>query len=225
VSVAEEERMYLILLGAPGTGKGTQAKVLAEKRGWLHLSTGDMLRENVANETGLGKAAMTYMDQGVLVPDDLVIEMLVERIGEKDASAGFVLDGFPRTLAQAEALDDALAGAGKSVDQAVYIRVPDEEIVHRLSGRWLCPNCGAIYHETTNAPRVEGVCDRCGHKLEQRPDDAPETVRSRLQNQKPPPEMLAHYRGKERLTEIDGKGHVEQVTKALLQAVDERSRK
>jgi adenylate kinase len=225
VSVAEEERMYLILLGAPGTGKGTQAKVLAEKRGWLHLSTGDMLRENVANETALGKAAKTYMDQGVLVPDDLVIEMLVERIGEKDASAGFVLDGFPRTLAQAEALDDALAGAGKSVDQAVYIRVPDEEIVRRLSGRWLCPNCGAIYHETTNAPRVEGVCDRCGHKLEQRPDDAPETVRSRLQNQKPPPEMLAHYRGKESLTEIDGKGHVEQVTKALLQAVDERSRK
>jgi adenylate kinase len=217
--------MYLILLGAPGTGKGTQAKVLAEKRGWLHLSTGEMLRENVANETALGKAAKTYMDQGVLVPDDLVIEMLVERIGEKDASPGFVLDGFPRTLAQAEALDDALAGAGKSVDLAVYIRVPDEEIVRRLSGRWLCPNCGAIYHETTNAPRVEGVCDRCGHKLEQRPDDAPATVRSRLQNQKPPPELLAHYQGQERLTEIDGTEHIEQVTKALLQAVDERSRK
>jgi adenylate kinase len=217
--------MYLILLGAPGTGKGTQAKVLAEKRGWLHLSTGEMLRDNVADETELGKAAKTYMDKGVLVPDDLVIKMLVERIREKDASAGFVLDGFPRTVAQAEALDDALEGAGKSVDLAVYITVPDEEIVRRLSGRWLCPNCGAIYQETTNAPKVEGVCDRCGHKLEQRPDDAPDTVRSRLQNQKPPPDMLAHYRGQGRLTEIDGTERVEEVTKALLQAVEERSRK
>jgi adenylate kinase len=217
--------MYLILLGAPGTGKGTQAKVLAEKRGWLHLSTGEMLRDNVANETELGKAAKTYMDKGVLVPDDLVIEMLVERIGHKDAGSGFVLDGFPRTVAQAQALDDALEGAGESVDLAVYITVPDEEIVRRLSGRWLCPNCGAIYQQTTNAPKVEGVCDRCGHKLEQRPDDAPETVRARLQNQKPPPEMLAHYRGQERLAEIDGTEPVEQVTQAVLQAVDERSRK
>jgi adenylate kinase len=217
--------MYLILLGEPGTGKGTQAKVLAEKRAWLHLSTGEMLRDNVANKTELGKAAKTYMDRGALVPDDLVIEMLVERIGQKDASSGFVLDGFPRTVAQAQALDQALEGAGKSVDLAVHISVPDDEIVRRLSGRWLCPNCGAIYHEQTNAPKVEGVCDRCGHRLEQRPDDAPETVRSRLQNQKPPPEMLAHYRGQDKLTEIDGTEHVEQVTKALLQAVDERSRK
>jgi adenylate kinase len=217
--------MYLILLGAPGTGKGTQAKVLAEKRGWLHLSTGEMLRDNVANETELGKAAKTYMDKGVLVPDDLVIEMLVERIGHKDAGSGFVLDGFPRTVAQAQALDQALEGAGKSVDLAVSITVPDEEIVRRLSGRWLCPNCGAIYQQTTNAPKVEGVCDRCGHKLEQRPDDAPETVRSRLQNQKPPPEMLAHYRGQGRLKEIDGTEPVQRVTQAVLQAVDERSRK
>jgi adenylate kinase len=216
--------MYLILLGAPGTGKGTQAKVLAEKRGCLHLSTGDMLRENVANETGLGKAAKTYMDQGALVPDDLVIEMLVERISQKDASAGFVLDGFPRTVAQAEALDDALEDAGKSVELAVHISVPDEEIVRRLGGRWLCPNCGAIYQESTNPPKAAGVCDRCGHKLDQRPDDVPETVRSRLENQKPPPEMLAHYRGQEKLTEIDGTGQVEQVTEALLHAVDERSR-
>jgi adenylate kinase len=217
--------MYLILLGAPGTGKGTQAKVLAKKRGWLHLATGEMLRENVANETELGKAAKTYMEKGALVPDNLVIEMLVERIGRKDAGFGFVLDGFPRTLAQAQALDQALEGDGKSVDLAVYFSVPDEEILRRLSGRWLCPNCGAIYQETTNAPKVEGVCDRCGHKLEQRLDDAPETVRSRLQNQKPPPEMLAHYRGQAKLTEIEGTKSVEQVTEALLQAVDERSRK
>jgi adenylate kinase len=217
--------MHLILLGAPGTGKGTQAKLLAEKQGWLHLSTGEMLRENVANATKLGKAAKTYMDNGALVPDELVIEMLVERIGHNDAGSGFVLDGFPRTVAQAQALDQALEGAGKSVDLSVYITVPDEEIVRRLSGRWLCSNCGAIYQETTNAPKVEGVCDRCGHKLEQRADDAPETVRSRLQNQKPPPEMLAHYRGQEKLTEIDGTEPIERVTTALLQAIDERSRK
>jgi adenylate kinase len=217
--------MYLILLGAPGTGKGTQAKVLAERRGWLHLSSGEMLRENVANETKLGKAAKAYMDKGALVPDELVIEMLVERIGDNDAGSGCVLDGFPRTVAQAQALDQALEGAGKSVDLAVNITVPDEEIVRRLSGRWLCPNCGAIYQATTNAPKVEGVCDRCGHKLEQRPDDAPEIVRSRLQNQKPSPEMLAHYRGQEKLREIDGTEPVERVTKALLQAIDEGSRK
>jgi adenylate kinase len=207
--------VFLILLGAPGTGKGTQAHLLAEKEGWLHVSTGDMLREAVANQTGLGVEAKKYMDQGALVPDELVIGMLVERIGKPDAQSGLILDGFPRNLAQAKALDEALTNAGRGVDLAVNIAVPDEELVRRLSGRWMCRNCGAIYNEATGLPEK---CERCGRELYQREDDKPATVRSRLEKQKPPADMIDHYREAGRLVDIDGEQDVDRVT-AQIEAV------
>ena len=212
--------MYLILLGAPGTGKGTQAIILAQRFGWSHISTGDMLREAVANGTELGKTAKGYMDAGALVPDELVVKMLVERLKQPDAAKGFVLDGFPRTLAQAVALDEALQAEGKSIDIAFNIVVPDDELVKRLGGRWLCRNCGAIYHEITNPPSVTGKCDRCGGELYQRDDDKAETVRARLEKQKPPEDLIQHYRGKSLLFDIDGAQAVEAVTAALEQGVE-----
>ena len=204
--------MFLILLGAPGTGKGTQAQLLAEREGWLHISTGDMLREAVTRKTMLGEAAKKYMDQGALVPDELVIGMLVERIGLPDAQEGLILDGFPRNLTQAKALDEALEGAGRAVDLAVNIAVTDDELVKRLSGRWMCRNCGAIYNVVTGKPER---CQRCGGELYQREDDKPETVKSRLQHQKPPPELMAHYRLAGKLIDINGMQDVDKVTQQL----------
>jgi adenylate kinase len=211
--------VYLILLGAPGTGKGTQAKILAERKGWLHISTGDMLREQVQNGTEFGREAKGFMARGELVPDVLIIAMLKERIRNPDASRGFVLDGFPRNLAQAKSLDDALFSIGKSIDLALNIKVPDEDLVKRLGGRWICRNCGAIYQETTHPPKVAGTCDRCGGELYQRPDDRAETVLSRLEKQKPGENLLNHYRAKGKLVNIDGTQTVEEVTRALLDAV------
>ena len=210
--------MFLILLGAPGTGKGTQAHLLAEREGWLHVSTGDMLREAVAKKTILGEAAKKYMEQGALVPDQLVITMLVERIGQPDAQEGLILDGFPRNLVQAKALDKALEEAGRCVDLAVNIAVPDDELVRRLSGRWMCRNCGAIYNVASGTP---DKCQRCGGELYQRDDDKPETVKSRLQQQKPPPDMMAHYRLADRLVDINGMQDVEKVTQQLMAVLHE----
>jgi adenylate kinase len=211
--------VHLILLGAPGTGKGTQAKILAERYNWLHVSTGDMLRANIAQGTDLGAKAKEFMDRGALVPDELVIDMLVKRINEADAADGFVLDGFPRNLNQAQALDEALAADGKTIDMALNISVPDEDLVKRLSGRWLCRNCGAIYHEVTNPPATAGKCDNCGGELYQRDDDKPETVRARLEQQKPPADMIEHYREGGKLIDIDGQKTVEHVTEELVAAV------
>lgn len=203
--------VILILLGAPGTGKGTQAKLLAEKRGWLHLSTGDMLRENVAKGTELGRQAKSYMDSGNLVPDGLMIDMLVDRISQPDVESGLILDGFPRTLPQAQALDKALGELGKAVDFAVNISVPDEELVRRLSRRWICANCGHITNASTEK------CPNCGSdQLRQRADDQPDKVRVRLETQKPPAEMLAHYGAAGKLHEVDGTKSVEEVTQKLL---------
>lgn len=216
--------MYLILLGAPGSGKGTQAKVLAERFSWLHLSTGDMLREAVAAGTELGKAAKGFMDSGSLVPDELVIAMLVERIGQPDAVEGFVLDGFPRNLPQAKALDAALAKAGKSIDLALEIAVPDGDLIKRLGGRWICRECGAIYHELFNPPKVAGKCDRCGGELYQREDDKPETVRSRLEKQRPPADMIGRYRYSGHLVVIDGTQDVSKVTDDLIKAIDAKGK-
>lgn len=207
--------MFLILLGAPGTGKGTQASLLAEKTGWLHLSTGDMLREAVSNRTILGEAAKKFMDQGALVPDDLVISMLLERLHGEDAQEGVILDGFPRNLPQARALDEALEQAGRGVDLALNIAVPDEELVQRLSGRWLCRQCGHIYNIATGKP---DACARCGGELYQRDDDKPETVKARIAKQKPPADMMSHYRLNQKLIDINGMQPVEKVT-AQMQAV------
>jgi adenylate kinase len=212
--------MQLILLGAPGTGKGTQANILADRFDWLHVSTGDLLREAVATGSELGKQAQPFMTQGALVPDEIVIEMLAERLQRPDAQKGFVLDGFPRTLAQAVALDEALTRESKAIDVVLNIVVPDEELLKRLTGRWICPKCGAIYHEQSHPPRAAGVCDECGSTLIQRDDDKPETVKARLARQQMPAELLRHYRDQRKLVDIDGNKRVEQVTADLLSAVE-----
>jgi adenylate kinase len=211
--------LYLILLGAPGTGKGTQANILADHFSWLHVSTGDMLREAVAAGTDLGKQAKGFMDRGELVPDDLVIDMLVERLKRADAQKGFVLDGFPRNLAQAIALDQALASESKAIDLALNIEVPEDELFERLTGRWTCPQCGSIYHTLWQPPRQAGKCDLDGTQLTRRDDDKPETVRARLERQRTPADLLSHYRGQDKLKDIDGCQSVERVTDDLLAAM------
>lgn len=210
--------MYLILLGAPGTGKGTQAKRLAEQCGFLQVSTGDMLREAVAAGTELGKKAKQFMDTGALVPDEVMINLVAERLDSETAD-GVVLDGFPRTLAQAQGLDEALAKKGKAIDLALLIAVPDDELVRRLSGRWICRGCGAIYQAETNPSSAGDRCERCGGELYQREDDKPETVRARLEQQKPPAEMIQHYRSMGKLARINGANYVERVTEDLLWAI------
>lgn len=212
--------MQLVLLGAPGTGKGTQAVKIAQRYGWPHISTGDMLREHVANGTELGKKASGFMDAGALVPDDLVIAMLVERIQRADAAEGFVLDGFPRNLAQAQALDSALSAAAQGIDISLNITVPDEELMMRLGGRWLCRDCGAIYHEATSPPKVAGKCDRCGGELYQRDDDKAATARARLEKQMPPAEMVQHYCEQHKLVDINGSQAVGKVTADIIAAIE-----
>lgn len=172
--------MKIIMLGAPGAGKGTQAKMIADKYGIPHISTGDIFRANIKNGTELGKKAKEYMDQGLLVPDELTCDLVVDRIAQPDAAKGYVLDGFPRTIPQAEALTNALKARGESIDFAIDVDVPDENIVNRMGGRRACLACGATYHIVFNAPKKEGICDVCGKELVLRDDDKPETVQKRL---------------------------------------------
>ena len=172
--------MKIIMLRAPGGGKGTQAKKIAAKYNIPHISTGDIFRANIKNGTELGKKAKTYMDQGLLVPDDLVVDLVVDRVGEDDCERGYVLDGFPRTIPQAEALTKALADMGQKVDYAIDVDVPDENIVRRMSGRRACVGCGATYHVVYAPTKKEGICDTCGGELILRDDDKPETVQKRL---------------------------------------------
>lgn len=172
--------MKIIMLGAPGAGKGTQAKKIAEKYAIPHISTGDIFRANIKGDTELGRKAKSYMDQGQLVPDDVTIAMLLDRISQEDCKNGYVLDGFPRTIPQAESLTAALAERGEAVDYAVNVDVPDEAIVTRMAGRRACIGCGATYHVVYNPPAKEGICDVCGETLVLRDDDKPETVQKRL---------------------------------------------
>ena len=172
--------MKIIMLGAPGAGKGTQAKMLAAKYGIPHISTGDIFRANISEGTELGKKAKEYMDKGALVPDELVVDLVIDRFAQDDAKDGYVLDGFPRTIPQAEALDNALQKNNDSVDFAINVDVPDENIVNRMGGRRACVGCGATYHIKYNAPKTEGICDVCGKELILRDDDKPETVLNRL---------------------------------------------
>ena len=172
--------MKIIMLGAPGAGKGTQAKKIAEKYQIPHISTGDIFRANIKGGTELGMKAKTFMDQGMLVPDEITIGMLMDRIGQEDCINGYVLDGFPRTIPQAESLTKALAERGEKVDYAINVDVPDENIINRMSGRRACLGCGATYHITFNPPVKEGICDTCGQELVLRDDDKPETVKKRL---------------------------------------------
>jgi adenylate kinase len=211
--------VFIVLLGPPGAGKGTQAQRIAAATKLLHISTGDMFRENVKNETELGKLANEFMSKGELVPDEITIGMLLERIDRPDAQAGAMFDGFPRNVAQAFALDQALAGRGSKVDHALLISVADDELIARLGGRWICRNCGRLYHERNDPPKKEGVCDLCGGELYQREDDRPEVVRARLEKQTPPLSLIEHYRKAGVLKEIDGQRPLDEVTAALLEAI------
>ncbi len=208
--------MRLILLGLPGVGKGTQAKILAQRQGLLHISTGDMFREAAAAGTELGKRAQEFMSAGALVPDEVTIGMLLERIAKPDAAVGLMLDGFPRTIPQAEALDQALEAQGSQIDAVLYIQVPEAELVARLTGRWSCGNCGAIYHMQSKPPKGAGVCDECGGQLSQRADDQPATVNARLETNRAWTEALAEYYGNQgKLQAIDGTGSPDDITARL----------
>jgi adenylate kinase len=213
--------MQLILLGLPGAGKGTQAALLAERLGLLHISTGDLFRAAAAEGTELGKRAQEYMSRGELVPDAVTINMLLDRIAKPDAAAGIMLDGFPRTIPQAEALDRALEEQGRTIDAVLYIQVPEDLLMARLTGRWGCPQCGAIYHELTSPPRESGKCDRCGAELTQRADDRPETVLTRLATNRSWTEALAEfYEAQGKLRPVEGTGEPNEVTGRLLAEIE-----
>ncbi len=208
--------MKIIMLGAPGAGKGTQAKQIAAKYQIPHISTGDIFRANIKNGTDLGKKAKEYMDQGLLVPDELTCDLVMDRIGETDCENGFVLDGFPRTIPQAEALDAALTKVGAKMDYAIDVDVPDENIVHRMSGRRACLNCGATYHIEAIPPKKEGICDTCGSELVLRDDDKPETVQKRLDvyHEQTQP-LIDYYKEQGILKSVDGTLPMEEVFAAI----------
>lgn len=209
--------MKIIMLGAPGAGKGTQAKQIAEKYSIPHISTGDIFRANIKQGTELGKKAKTYMDQGLLVPDELTCDLVMDRIQQEDCKNGFVLDGFPRTIPQAEALDAALTKIGQKMDFAIDVDVPDENIINRMSGRRACLNCGATYHIVSIPPKKEGVCDTCGNELVLRDDDKPETVKKRLDVYHAQTQPLIEYYSKQGiLKSVDGTQPMEDVFAAIV---------
>lgn len=204
--------MKIIMLGAPGAGKGTQAKKIAEKYGIPHISTGDIFRANIKQGTELGKKAKKYMDEGLLVPDELTCDLVVDRISQPDAANGYVLDGFPRTIPQAEALTKALDARGEKIDYAINVTVPDENIINRMSGRRACLKCGATYHIEFNPPKSEGKCDVCGSDLVLRDDDKPETVQKRLDVYHDQTQPLIDYYDKAGvLYEVDGTQDIDKV--------------
>ena len=209
--------MKIIMLGAPGAGKGTQAKKIADKYQVPHISTGDIFRANIKNGTELGMKAKTYMDQGLLVPDELVVDLVVDRLAQEDCVNGCVLDGFPRTIPQAECLDAALAAKGEAIDYAVDVDVPDENIINRMGGRRACVACGATYHIVHIPTKVEGVCDRCGESLILRDDDKPETVKKRLDvyhAQTQP--LIDYYTAKNVLKTVDGTQEMDAVFQSIV---------
>ena len=214
--------MKIIMLGAPGAGKGTQAKKIAEKYSIPHISTGDIFRANIKNGTELGMKAKTYMDQGLLVPDGLVVDLVVDRLKQEDCENGCVLDGFPRTIPQAEALDVALSKAGQAVDYAINVEVPDENIVNRMSGRRACVNCGATYHIVYAPTKVDNVCDTCHGELILRDDDKPETVQKRLNvyHEQTQP-LIDYYTKKDILVEVDGTVDIDDVFAAIVKVLGE----
>ena len=214
--------MKIIMLGAPGAGKGTQAKKIAEKYQIPHISTGDIFRANIKGGTELGMKAKTFMDQGMLVPDEITIGMLMDRIGQEDCINGYVLDGFPRTIPQAESLTKALAERGEKVDYAINVDVPDENIINRMSGRRACLGCGATYHITFNPPVKEGICDTCGQDLVLRDDDKPETVKKRLDvyHQQTQP-LIDYYKNAEILAEVDGTQPMDAVFQGIVEILGE----
>ncbi len=214
--------MKIIMLGAPGAGKGTQAKRIAEKYGIPHISTGDIFRANIKNQTELGMKAKAYMDQGALVPDELTLELIMDRFTNDDCKNGYVLDGFPRTIPQAEALTKALADKQDAVDYAINVDVPDEAIVSRMSGRRACLACGGTYHIKFNPTKVEGICDACGGELVLRADDKPETVQKRLDvyHEQTQP-LIDYYQTQNILKEVDGTLPMEDVFRAIIAILED----
>ena len=214
--------MKIIMLGAPGAGKGTQAKKIAEKYSIPHISTGDIFRANIKNGTELGAKAKEYMDKGLLVPDELVCDLVVDRIQQADCEKGYILDGFPRTIPQAEALENALNAIEQKLDYAIDIDVPDENIINRMSGRRACVGCGATYHVLFNPTKVEGKCDVCGESLILRDDDKPETVKKRLDvyhTQTQP--LIDFYSARKVLVEVDGTQSMDKVFDDIMKILGE----
>ena len=213
--------MKIIMLGAPGAGKGTQAKMLADKYDIPHISTGDIFRANIKNGTELGTKAKEYMDKGLLVPDELTCDLVVDRIKQDDCAKGYILDGFPRTIPQAECLDNALNVMNDKIDYAVNVNVPDENIIKRMSGRRACVGCGATYHIVYNPTKEEGICDRCGKELILRDDDKPETVENRLNvyHEQTQP-LIDYYNNKGVLQEVDGTKDMQEVFDAIVAVLE-----
>jgi adenylate kinase len=212
--------LRVVLLGPPGAGKGTQAKLLREKFEACQVSTGDILRKAVADQSPLGKEASEYIHRGALVPDSLIVKLVAERLKEKDCENGFILDGFPRTIPQAESLDEILKKMGLALDAVLSVQVPPRVIVERLAGRRTCKNCGALYHQDFDPPKNKGTCDRCGGELFQRDDDREETIRARLKvydTQTAP--LINYYRQRGLLREINGVGKVEDIRNRLINAL------
>jgi adenylate kinase len=212
--------VYIVFLGAPGAGKGTQAANVARELNLAHIATGDLFRQALEKGTKLGIKAKSYMERGELVPNQLTIDMVLERLSAPDGKKGVILDGFPRNLEQAEALDKALAGQGKGVDKVIYIKVSQGELMKRLSGRWICRQCQAPYHITDSPPKVWGKCDRCGGELYQRPDDNEEAVKKRLEvyfAETAP--LIDYYTGAGKLLEVEGEGGVAEVAKRIVTAL------
>lgn len=214
--------MKIIMLGAPGAGKGTQAKMIADKYGVPHISTGDIFRANIKNGTELGMEAKKYMDQGLLVPDELTVKILLDRVAKDDCEKGYVLDGFPRTIPQAEVLEEALNNIGDKIDFAIDVDVPDENIVRRMSGRRACSSCGATYHIEHVPPKTEGICDRCGKELVLRDDDKAETVKNRLNvyHEQTQP-LIEFYEKKGVLKSVDGTVDMQDVFAAIVSILGE----
>ena len=213
--------MYLVLLGAPGSGKGTQAQALSQKLGVAHLASGDLFRQAAEKGTSLGLLAKSYMEKGALVPDEVTIQMVLERLSSDDSVLGCVFDGFPRTWTQARARDEGLSGQHKAIDKAIYRKVSNEELLKRLSGRWLCRNCQAPYHVTASPPKTPGRCDRCGGELYQRSDDTEETIKERLKvyfDQTTP--LFDYYKGGEKLVEVNGELAMREVTEEIIKTLE-----
>jgi adenylate kinase len=216
--------LRVVLLGPPGAGKGTQAKLLREKFEACQVSTGDILRQAVADQSPLGKEASAYIRRGDLVPDSVIVKLVAERLKEKDCAPGFILDGFPRTIPQAQSLEEILEKMGLGLQSVLLVQVPHGIIVERLAGRRTCKNCGALYHLSFNPSTKEGICDRCGGELLQRDDDREETISARLKvydNQTAP--LIDYYRQRGILREIDGVGNVEDIRHRLIKALEDRA--
>jgi len=212
--------VYIIFLGAPGAGKGTEAAYVAQKLNLVHIASGDLFRQAIEHGSESGIQAKSYMETGMLVPDPISIQMVLERMSASDCEPGVILDGFPRNLRQAEALDKALAKQAKAIDKVVYIKVSEEELIRRLSGRWVCRHCQTPYHAISSPPKVWGKCDRCGGELYQRPDDTAQTVKKRLQvyfAQTAP--LIGYYARAGKLLEIDGEGSIDEVGRRIVVAL------